>query len=104
MVTKYVLWSSNEYPKRPFGLAVSTPDFGSLGRVFIDIDRRRNIIFCCILYNNKHKPSRAFILTNKSKLTIIKQLSQHVQKKFKTILYRIMYIYITESTSNRIKQ
>ena len=28
--------------------------------------------FCRLLYNNKHKPSRAFISTNKSKFTIIK--------------------------------
>ena len=31
--------------------------------------RHRNFIFCRILYNMEHKPSRAFISTNKSKLT-----------------------------------
>ena len=46
------------------------------------IERHRNFIFPRILYNNKHKPSRAFISTNKSELTIVKQSSQHVQKKF----------------------
>ena len=38
---------------------------------FIDLLFKMYIDIECILYNNEHKPSRAFISTNKSKLTVI---------------------------------